>query len=140
MSLLDDMATVLSTNAVASSSGSGVGWYLWKSRMPDSTQVADRAVALIETGGYAPEASVDVDKPGLWVRTRGAPITSSSSAYEEARTKAAEVQAALHAMQPGTVGTTHYVGVWAEQSAFFAGYDDSERPVFSQNFRVQVSR
>ena len=136
--LLDDIATVLIANSVASSSGEG-GWYLWKSHLPDSTYIANLAVAIIETGGYAPDASVELARPTFQLLTRGRSIMQVSTAYEEARAKAQEANDALHAYTPGQINEHHYVGIWAEQDAFFAGLDEGDRPMFSQNFRVQRS-
>ena len=135
--LLDEIGGVLSTGGVASSSGP---FYLWLGQLPDSTVIPDRAVAILETGGYAPEARAELDRPTFQVLTRGAAVTAVSTAYEEARTKAEAVKTALHALAPGTYSGRHYGGVWAEQDPIHLGLDDSDRPLFSQNFRAMRSR
>lgn len=139
MALLDDIGTALSTNSVASSSGES-GWYLWKGHMPDSTYVADRAIAVLQTAGFAPDAATEVDRPAFQLLTRGPSIMQVSTAYELVEAKAQAAAAVLHAITPGAINGRHYVGVWAEQDPFFAGLDESDRVVFSQNFRVQRSR
>ena len=139
MAFLEEIKVQLSTNSVASSSGEG-GWYIALGQLPDSTAVPDRIVALLQTGGGAPDAATEVDRPGLQVLTRGLSLMNNSTAYEEAEAKAQEVKRTLHAMTPGSLDGRHYVGIWAEQDPFFAGYDESDRPRFSQNFRVMRSR
>ena len=139
MAFLVELGDRLSSQDVASSSGKS-GWYLALGQMPDSTAIADRVVALLQTGGFAPDAATEVDRPSFQVLTRGLSIMANSTAYEEAEAKAQAVKRALHALTPGSLGGRHYVGIWAEQDPFFAGYDESERPHFSQNFRVMRSR
>ena len=144
MSLLDEIGVRLSSQAVASSSGTVTGdetWRLALGFMPDSTLLGDTVVAVIETPGLAPDAATEIDRPGFQVLTRGESLIDTSTAYEAARAKAEEVKTALHAITPGSLGGGHhYTGIWAQQDPFFAGLDESDRPVFSQNFRAQRSR
>lgn len=139
MAFLEEIKVQLSTNSVASSSGEG-GWFIALGQMPDSTVTVDRIVALLQTQGFAPDAATEIDRPALQVLTRGLPLMENSTAYEEAEAKAQEVKRTLHAITPGSLSGRHYVGIWAEQDPFFAGYDEKDRPHFSQNFRVERSR
>ena len=139
MALLDELNGILSTAGVASSSGES-GWYLALGLLPDSTVWPDKTVALIQTQGYAPEASVEIDKPSFQVLTRGESVMQTSTAYQVAEAKAYQVHTTLHAITPGAYSSRQYPGIWAEQTPFFLGFDESDRPVFSQNFRTMRSR
>lgn len=139
MALLDEVGTILSTQSIASSSGES-GWYLALSMMPDSTASPDRIVALIETPGTPPLATVEVDEPGLQVRVRGQSIMSASTAYIEARAKAEDAYQALHGLDPGTYSSRYYAGVWADQTPYLLQYDDNNRPEIAFNLRVYRSR
>jgi len=137
--LLDEIGAWLAAQSVASSSGED-GFFLGLGMMMDSTVLADRMIAVIETGGLAPDAATEVDRPGFQVITRGASTQSVSTAYPEAESKAEAASLALHAIAPGSLSGRHYVGIWATQSHFFLGYDEEGRPLFSQNFLAQRSR
>lgn len=139
MALLPELGDKLSSQSVASSSGVG-GWFISYGEMPDSTATADRMVALLQTGGFAPDAATEVDRPAMQLLVRGQSRTDASTAYEEAETKAQEVKGVLHGITPGTIDGRHYVGIWAEQDPFFGGYDENRRPVFVTNYRIQRSR
>jgi len=140
MALLAEIGAMLSTAGVASSSGES-GWYLALSLLPDSTVWPDKTVAVIQGNpGYAPDAATEVDRPVFQVLTRGESPRTTSSAYQDCETKARAAYTALHAKTPGSYSSHHYTGIWAEQEPFFAGYDDSDRVIFSQNFRAMRSR
>ena len=138
MALVAEIGARLSTQGVASSSGEG-GYYLGLGTLMDSTVLPDRMVAVIQTGGQAPDAATEVDRPGFQIITRGPSMMTESSAYPEAEAKAQAAKVALHGMTPGTLSGRHYVGIWATQDPFFIGYDDEYRPLFSENFVAQRS-
>lgn len=138
MALLDELGTRLSDQGLASSSGAD-GWVLYKSQLPDSTTVQDRAVSLFQTPGEAPEARVEIDRPHVQVVVRGASQHDSSTGYEEAEAKAQAIKRDLHEFS-GALSGRHYPGIWALQDPAFAGYDQSRRPRFSVNFRAWRSR
>jgi hypothetical protein len=139
MALLDEVASRLSSQGVASSSGED-GFYLVRGWLPDSTALPDQMMAVIQTGGQAADAAVEIDRPGLQVLTRGQSLQTTSSAYQEAEAKAQAAKSALHAITPGSLDGRHYVGIWATQDPFFMGYDSEYRPLFSENFILQRSR
>lgn len=139
MSLVAEIGARLASQGVASSSGEG-GFYLALGTLPDSTVLPDRMMAVIQTGGQAPDAATEVDRPGFQIITRGQPLDDVATAYSAAETKAQAAKTALHAITPGALSTRHYVGIWATQDPFFIGYDDEYRPLFSQNFVAQRSR
>ena len=139
MAFLDEIASRLSSQGVASSSGEQ-GFFLVRGFLPDSTVLPNRLMAIIQTGGQAPDASVEIDRPGLQVLTRGQSLMTVSSAYQVAEAKAQAAKRALHALTPGSLDGRHYVGIWATQDPFFMGYDSEYRPLFSENFVTQRSR
>ena len=139
MALLDEIGTRLDDSGIASSSGDD-GWVLMKSMLPDSCALQDKIVALIETGGEAPDAYTELDRPHFQVLVRGDPITTVSSSYEVASAKADEIKRDLHAITPGSLSGRHFVGIWALQDPFLLEYDSSDRPVLAINFRALRSR
>lgn len=139
MAILDEIATRLDDQGIASSSGDD-GWVLMKSMLPDSSALQDKMVALIEVLGEAPDAYTELDKPHFQVLVRGDPITTVSSSYEEARAKAEEIKIDLHAITPGSLSGRHYAGIWALQDPFLLEYDKSDRPVLQCDYRAFRSR
>lgn len=144
MGLLDEIGARLSSQGVASSSGEGSVevWKLVLGHLPDSTQLGDTVVAVLESGGLAPDAATEVDRPTFQVITRGESLIDTSTAYQTARAKASCASSVLHAVAPGQLGASgnHYTGIWAQQEPFFAGLDEKDRPMFSQNFLAMRSR
>lgn len=121
--------------------GANSPWPIYKSHLPDSTVIGDRAVALIETAG-SPEYPRDgVDKNGLQVVVRGAKMSTLSTAYEEAEAEADDIKETL-IVYAGSTKTlaTHYVGIWNESGPFFAGFDAAWRPQHSANYRAWRAR
>jgi hypothetical protein len=139
MAYLDEVATAI--EAGTTEAGTGSSYPIFRGHLPDSTVLGDRAVALIMSAGFNDEARVEIDNPGLQVITRGAPINSVSTGYEEAEAVAWLVKNALHEYT-GTPESTglYYVGIWNESGPFFIGFDENYRPMFSNNLRVLRSR
>lgn len=142
--LLDEVGARIIAAGYASSTGLG-GWVLMKSRLPDSTALPDKLVAIIETAGLPSEARTEVDKPGFQLLVRGTSLQRGSSGYSEARSQAQSIKNDLHARGPGALGTTagstqYYVGIWAQQDPFLLEYDAQNRPVIACNFLAQRSR
>lgn len=134
--LLDEIAGRLISGNIASSSGSGVGWYLWRSFMPDSTDIAARAVALIETGGLPEMLNLEIARPTFQVLVRGAPIDQVSTGYEEAALKAEQIKMDLHFLTGTALSGVTYYQIQAVGEPGFIGEDLSRRPMFSCNFRA----
>lgn len=139
MAFLDEIAAAVELGSTEA--GSGTSFPIFKGTMPDSTVLGDRAVALVLSGGYADDARVTLDRPGLQVLVRGAPVNQVSTSYQEADSVAWSVKNALHSYY-GTPESTglYYVGIWNESGPFFIGYDEVQRPVFSNNLRIMRSR
>jgi len=132
--LLDELGAYLVAGNIASSSGSGVGWYLTRGRMPDGPGASDRMVALIETGGQPPLFHVNVNRPTWQVVVRGAVMVDVSTAYEEARQQAQDVLDYLHGKKDVTLSGVRYALIRAEQEPFYSGDDANQRPVFPCNY------
>ncbi len=68
--------------------GDSTTWPIYRSHLPDSTGIGDRAVALIHTeggpdiGGTGTDRA-EVEEPGVQVVTRGLPQNQFSTTYEE---------------------------------------------------------
>jgi hypothetical protein len=135
--LLNEIANRLTSTGVAvgkvPGSTSTLAWTVFESMMPSSP---DKAIAVIEATGRAPFGRFSMTQPSLLVRVRGAPIDESTSAYNDARAQAEAVDAALHAMAPGTLSPAYYAGVWALSEPYPIGPDENLRPEFAQRFRA----
>ena len=121
--------------------GAHTGWPIYRSHMPDSTAIGDKAVALVNTAGEPEWERVGIEPRGLQVVVRGAAINQTATGYEDAMDEAVLVRDELHGfVGEDPTGTTHYLGIWCENGPFFGGFDQSLRPAFPMNFRVLRSR
>lgn len=124
--------------------GDGTSFPVFLGHMPDSTRanMPDRSVALLHNSGGPDYGRVEIERPALQVLTRGASIYDASTAYEEASSLAHDIKNVLHEFtgDSGLSGGKAYVGIWNMSGPFFLGFDDSMRPVFSNNFRILRSR
>ena len=134
---LDEIATHIAASSLASSSGAS-GFYLWKGFLPDSTAIAARAVALVETAGFAPSQRTgeQIENAGLQLLVRGQSMTDASTAQEEAKLEIERITALLGQVAGQQLSSWHYVGIWAEQSPYFLGMDNADRPLYVCNFRL----
>lgn len=139
MAFLDEMATLLVGSTVGGLPGSttGTGWTIYKSHLPDSSTIPDKAIGLIETGGQGMMARVDVEQPGLQLVVRGDRMNSTTATpYATAQAKFTQARTALHAYSGSTATSgVHYAGIWCQNAAYF-GEDENKRPQFVANFRV----
>lgn len=133
MALLDEIGARLAAQAVAGTSAPG-GWELTKSLLPDTTAIGNTVVALTETPGLPSSPRPTFEQPTFQVQVRGT-VWTSSSAYPDARDKAADVVDALHGFA-GSLSGVHYPGIWAQQAPFLLEWDANQRPVLAVNFRA----
>lgn len=134
--LLDEIATLLTASTVAGST-TGTGWLLFKGHMPDSTQIGDKAVAIIETPGAGSLGRIDAKWHGIQILVRGVPQNSTTAdVYITAQAKLTQARDVLHEYT-GSSGTSgnHYVGIWC-QNAGFLQWDEGWRPEFVANFNA----
>ena len=154
--LLGEMAWKIAGAGLASSSGAN-GWVLLKSWLPDSTALAHKAVALIETGGHPPMLPVELDYPTFQVKVRGDISAASSGVYSDARAEAEALKLLLHGLggetmpdggalwfgySPSTGATAgrYYVSIAALQEPALMHYDPVQRPVLVFNCLATRSR
>lgn len=135
---LQEINTIITSNTTEAGT---TDWPIFRSHLPDSTAIGDRAVALLNSAGGPDLGQPDVERPGVQVIVRGLSLKEFSTTYAEAETVAYAVKNALHGFS-GTPdgGGTHYVGIWNESGPFFLGHDEAKRPLFSNNLLVQRSR
>ena len=133
--LLDEIGARLSTQGIASSSGEGSpAWYLWKSQMPDSTDIADRGVAVTASGGLPQLPNIQIDRPTFQVVVRGARLDVVSTAYEEAALKAEQIKMNLHFLTDTALSGVTYAQIQAAAEPSYIGEDANLRPLFTCNF------
>lgn len=144
MSYLEEIASIIEAGTTAAGSTHAT-WPLYGGFLPDSTVIGDRAVALLLAPGLPDDGGTgsprsDVERPGLQVLVRGQPLNQVRTSYPDAESVAFAVKNALHGFSgASSAGARHYVGIWAEAPAFI-GFDESKRPLFSTNLRVERSR
>lgn len=128
--VLDDVWDLL-----ASAGGPGVGTTgtMFKGYLPEQP---DAAVAIYETGGYAPVramtasvGTVVVERPSVQVVAR-----ATEYDYQAARTRMANVYAVLEGLPERTINGTRYLYAQAVQSPFQIHRDLQSRVVMACNF------
>jgi hypothetical protein len=115
------------------SGGAAVGTFgtdLFVSREPASP---DAVVTVYDTGGFPPDpnAGIGLQYPTVQVRVRGV-----KGGYTAASVKARAVHDALHGVTEASWNGSRYLWVFGQQDPMFLGYDESDRPLFAQNFRL----
>ena len=119
-----DIANILASSAF---SYGVVGTDLFVSREPLEPV---NCTTIYDTGGYEPEsADVVYDRPTIMARVR-------NSSYASGYAKAQAIKTALHKANQITEGGTRYIALWAQSDILFIGYDDSNRALFTINFRI----
>lgn len=143
--LLAEINTIIQAGTTQAGSTHAT-WPTYGGHLPDSTNIGDRAVALLHGPGQSDlgsdsSGSIWMERPGLQVLVRGLPFNQFSSGYAEAEDLARTVKRALHGFTGLSSAAGHnYVGIWSENGPFFIGFDESKRPLFSANFRIQRSK
>lgn len=112
-----------------SSLGLVFGTDLFVGDMPESP---DACVALFDTGGSSPDPN-KYFRADVQVLVRGT-VGSYSETYAVTET----ILLLLHEYYGTPSGSTYYYSVvWASGVPFYIGVDESNRPLFSLNFRIQ---
>lgn len=126
---------------VSTDVGSGSSWPIYKSHLPDSTVIGDKAIALLETPGEGETGRVDIDKRGLKVLVRGSPMSSESTSYETTEAIAISIRDDMVGYAGSSdTSSHHYVGIWSLDGPTFQGFDASWRPLLAMNFRAWRSK
>ena len=143
--LLQEISTIIEAGTTQAGSTHAT-WPIYRSHLPDSTDIGDRAVGLLHAAGFGDRGGAgtdrsDIERPGLQVLVRGLPLNQYSSGYVEAEAVARAVKNALHGFSGlSSAGGTWYLGIWNESGPGFIGWDESGRPLFSINLRVERSK
>ena len=133
MSLLDELGTYLQTQGIGT-----LGTDLFRAFLPDAPAAA---VALIETGGLAPQFILDtpgvhIDQPSLQVLSRGPVPPAVPNSYDTARAKIGDVIVALGAISNTDLSGVRYLRCVPSQAPFSLGPDDQGRRLVACNFQV----
>ena len=120
----EDMSSIL-----ASALSLVEGSVLFISREPDSP---DAVVTVFDTGGGEPSSGTENNEfPTIQVRVRGTVMD-----YETAYALIDSIKNVLHNLASQTINSTKYIGVWASSDIIPLGYDASDRPILTLNFRI----
>ena len=94
----------------------------------------DQCITVIDSGGFTPESGYTLDNPTVQILVRGA-----KDAYVSAWNKAQQIKVYLHNYSEASPQSdnSRIIGIWAMGDILFIEWDESNRPVFSINFRIQ---
>lgn len=111
------------------------GWGLFVGIMPATP---DKAIAILDSGGFEGIPNLLVDYPSIQVRVRGAQAPLNKDGYTEAYLKAREVRDHILGMSNAPTEFTELDGCTERGHLISLGYDDNKRPNFSNNFQLIV--
>ena len=110
--------------------GATSGWGIYISREPD---LPNSVVTVFDVGGLTPNPAWLLDYPSVQIRVRGNP-----NDYIKTSDKAQDVKNALLGLTPQIVNGSNIRGITAIGDIAFLNYDESSRPIFTQNWRFTV--
>ena len=123
----EDVSAILALSS--SATGLAEGTDLFISREPTTP---DAVVTVFDTGGFAPASSTERNEfPTVQVRVRGRRM-----GYDIAYSTMNTIKGVLHKFKNTTINSTVYQGIWASSDIISLGYDDSDRPILTLNFRI----
>lgn len=108
--------------------GGTADWAIFISKMMAAPH---KAIAIYDTPGEAPNPKFLLNFPTFQVMVRG-----SADGYQAAWQKAKDVQDALLGIDPANVTGGRIDGITQLGDIFHNGYDQSDRPLVGQNFRM----
>jgi hypothetical protein len=129
---IDPADDIRDTLVLAGVGGNG-GVADWAIHVSKMLNTPDRTIVVINTGGVAPNPHWLVDFPTVQIRIRG-----KKSDYVAARGKAQAVKDALLGITPRSINGTWYDGFFMIGDIIQIGYDESDRILFSTNWRFIV--
>jgi hypothetical protein len=121
-------------------SGSPVEWPSFRRRVIDriGTRDVHQIVVFTEDGGFEPEmpspqgvGDASIRQPAVQVRVRGEPWDGDSASE-----KLAEIADILGRVLREQIGYTTYQRIKAQSEPLFIGFDEKNRPEFTQSFRA----
>jgi Bacteriophage minor capsid protein len=107
-----------------------VDWTIYIGKMMDKP---NKAVSIIDAGGFSPNPKWLLDYPSIQVKVRGAP-----NGYSEARLKAIRIKDELLGIISLDVNGNRWASVTMAGDIVMLGYDQSERPMFTLNFNLII--
>lgn len=123
-----DIAMLLQSEGVGSF-GSSSGWSIAVGSEPMSPHTT---ITLYDTGGLEPDTEQLDRRPSFQIRVRG-------HDYLAARSKMEEAIGILQAKTGVTLNGTRYLSFELQSDVVCLGKDDSERFLFTANFRVPLA-
>lgn len=102
------------------------GQTLFVSREPTSP---DDCVTVYDTGGFPPDVVANYQRPTVQVRVR-------NKSYESGWSAINGIRDALHGLHQEVISGTRYIAIWATGEPACIGYDESNRALFTINFRI----
>lgn len=106
------------------------GWSIVIGRFIDAPNTQ---IAIVGTGGKAPNPKWNIDYPSVQVRVRG-----NNSGYVEARQKARDIKDLLLGLPSQDVNGDRWTAVNMIGDITQTGFDQKERPVFAVNFALII--
>lgn len=106
------------------------GWSIHIGKEPTEP---DTAITIYDSGGSPPNPKWLLDYPSVQVRVRGA-----NGGYVAARAKAVDIKNALLGLDSQDIDGDRWVSVTMAGDIGLIGYDQSNRPLFSLNFRLII--
>lgn len=106
------------------------GWAIFIGREPANPVTT---ITIYDTGGFSPNPKWNIDEPTVQVRVRG-----STGNFQAAYAKANAVKEALLGLPSQDLNGDRWVSVRQLGDIHNLGYDNSERPLFTINFRMIV--
>jgi len=104
------------------------GTDLFQSFMPESPNAC---VSVNDSGGFEPQSNYIYEKPTVQILVRG-DVWGYPACYALAKS----IYNVLHDLHGEVWGSTKYIGIWAQGDILSLGYDESNRPTLSLNFRI----
>ena len=130
MAFLDDVQTFLIAQSRGTLPSNRQAWPIYLGYMPDDTIAPNKAIALHEAAGLAPEGRWNVVYPRLLVQVRG----ETDFGYSVARTKAQDIFNSIHNTFT-EVGADYRSLLGMTSAPVFLGYDTKTRPIFMWTFQ-----
>jgi hypothetical protein len=91
----------------------------------------DASIAVIPGTGQNPGLWYEWERPGIQIMVRAA-----AGGYTSANTSIDNIKNYLHGLRT-TINSTRYALINQQGDILYLGKDESNRPVFSANFRIQ---
>lgn len=109
----------------------GLGTFQTDLFIADFPDAPDSCTVVSLAPGGEPGLWYEWQRPGIQILVRG-----SANTYTTANSKIDEIAAFLHGYQ-NTINSARYALIQQQGDVLYIGKDESTRPIFSANFRIQ---